>query len=398
MDEIINNLKKSNCIKEGNFKLRNGDYSKYYFDMKNLVSHPKLLESIGDEIYLKFIKDKLDTINANTSGINKKTIRICGIPMGGLPLSTYVSARYNIPMIMVRDKVKNYGTQKQIEGEYNENDECIIIEDVITTGGSVKESLEILEGKINIIGICVILNRSNIKNINDINVYNLISKVDIIKNKLNTIIKNKKTRLCFSADLEDPIKVIDILEKIGKNIAVCKIHFDIFKFNEKYNSGSFKTDLIKLSCRDNFLLMEDRKFFDISYIVEKQYRDFKEWIDLVTVHGLVNNEVLKKITCGVLLVSNMSNNDYDITDKCIEMYKNNNNVLGLITQNKVKHMGLLNFTPGISFNKKIINDQKYRSIDDIKDNMPDIIIVGRAIYNSDNVLEKINELNNKINS
>ena len=49
MDEIINNLKKSNCIKEGNFKLRNGDYSKYYFDMKNLVSHPKLLESIGDE-------------------------------------------------------------------------------------------------------------------------------------------------------------------------------------------------------------------------------------------------------------------------------------------------------------------------------------------------------------
>tara|TARA_B100000497_G_scaffold94684_1_gene106137 strand:- start:485 stop:919 length:435 start_codon:yes stop_codon:yes gene_type:complete len=144
--------------------------------------------------------------------------------------------------------------------------------------------------------------------------------------------------------------------------------------------------------------MEDRKFFDISYIVEKQYRDFKEWIDLVTVHGLVNNEVLKKITCGVLLVSNMSNNDYDITNKCIEMYKNNNNVLGLITQNKVKHMGLLNFTPGISFNKKIINDQKYRSIDDIKDNMPDIIIVGRAIYNSDNVLEKINELNNKINS
>lgn len=79
-------------------------------------------------------------------------------------------------MIMVRDKVKNYGTQKQIEGEYNENDECIIIEDVITTGGSVKESLEILEGKINVIGICVILNRSNIKNINDINVYNLLNK------------------------------------------------------------------------------------------------------------------------------------------------------------------------------------------------------------------------------
>ena len=85
-------------------------------------------------------------------------------------------------MIMIRDKIKNYGTQKQIEGEYDVNDDCIIIEDVITTGSSVKESLDILKGKINIIGICVILNRSNIKYINnDINVYNLINIIELLK-------------------------------------------------------------------------------------------------------------------------------------------------------------------------------------------------------------------------
>ena len=81
--------------------------------------------------------------------------------------------------------------------------------------------------------------------------------------------------------------------------------------------NSFKKELIKLSNNNNFLLMEDRKFFDISYIVEKQYEPFKEWIDLVTVHGLVNNEVLRKITCSVLLVSDMSNNDYNIMDNCL---------------------------------------------------------------------------------
>ena len=48
MDEIIDDLINANCIKEGNFKLKNGEYSKYYFDMKNLVSHPKLLSKIGD--------------------------------------------------------------------------------------------------------------------------------------------------------------------------------------------------------------------------------------------------------------------------------------------------------------------------------------------------------------
>jgi uridine monophosphate synthetase len=393
MEEIIDNLLNSNCIKEGYFKLRNGEYSKFYFDMKNLVSHPTLLSKIGDKIYNDFIKNQI-TISKN----NNTDIRICGVPLGGLPIASYISTTYNIPMIMLRTTVKNYGTQKQIEGEYKETDNCIIIEDVITTGSSVKESIDILKNKINIIGVCCILNRSNINCVNDINLYSLINKPDIIKNKLKRIIKIKNTRLCFSADIEDPNKIIEILNKIGKYIAICKIHFDIFKFIDSNHFNSFKKELINLSNNNNFLLMEDRKFFDISYIVEKQYEPFKEWIDLVTVHGLVNNEVLQKITCGVLLVSDMSNNNYNIIDKCIDLSNNNNNVLGLITQSNIKYENLMNFTPGISFNDVNINDQKYRNIGSFnKTNLPDIIIVGRAIYNSKDVLLTVNQLNEKIN-
>ena len=162
--------------------------------------------------------------------------------------------------------------------------------------------------------------------------------------------------------------------------------------------NSFKKELIKLSNNNNFLLMEDRKFFDISYIVEKQYEPFKEWIDLVTVHGLVNNEVLQKITCSVLLVSDMSNNDYNIMDNCLYLRNDNNNILGLITQSNIKYNNLMNFTPGISFNDVSISDQKYRNIENIKKTyMPDIIIVGRAIYNSKNVLSTVKQLNDKIN-
>ena len=176
MDKIINKLKETNCIKEGSFILRNGETSKYYFDMKNLVSHPELLSQIGDMIYLSFIKDKVISINNTTN--NK--IRICGVPLGGLPISTYISTKYNIPMIMLRDKVKKYGTQKQIEGEYDSNDYCIIIEDVVTTGGSIKESLEILKSQINVMSICVILNRSNISEIDNICVDSLLSQTDIL--------------------------------------------------------------------------------------------------------------------------------------------------------------------------------------------------------------------------
>ena len=169
MEKIIIELREANCIKEGTFQLRNGEYSKYYFDMKNLISYPKLLSKIGDSLW-NIINEDLKKKN-----ILFDNLKICGVPLGGLPISTYISTKHNIPMIMVRDKVKNYGTQKQIEGEYNNTDNCIIIEDVITTGGSVNETLEILKGKINVIGIGVILNRSNIEKIENINIYNLMN-------------------------------------------------------------------------------------------------------------------------------------------------------------------------------------------------------------------------------
>ena len=76
---MIKELIESNCIKIGTFNLKNGDISKYYFDMKNIISYPKLLSAIGDKIYEK----------SNDFDI------ICGIPYGGLPIATYISTKYN---------------------------------------------------------------------------------------------------------------------------------------------------------------------------------------------------------------------------------------------------------------------------------------------------------------
>ncbi len=220
-----------------------------------------------------------------------------------------------------------------------------------------------------------------------------MSKSDIIINKLKNYITKKKTNLCFSADIDNPYKVIEIVKQIGNYIVICKIHFDIYKFTQKYTSEHFIHDLTRLSNDLKFMIMEDRKFFDISYIVEKQFSFYKNWVDLVTVHGLVNDDVIKKIDAGILLVVNMSNNNYDITNNCLELCNNNDNIVGFITQKNINYKNLLNFTPGISFEDKTIDDQKYRNINNISNNdMPDIIIIGRSIYDSDNILETIQNI------
>ena len=155
---------------KGSFKLKNGENSNYYFDMKNLVSYPSLLKKIGDEMY-----KLIDMTNCDL---------ICGVPIGALPISIYISVTYIIHMIIVRDKVKTYGSCKQIEGNYNKNSKCVIIEDVITTGGSVNNAINTLKDKVSITGVIAIINRqrgfeSTITNTS------LITKNDIMNYKLN---------------------------------------------------------------------------------------------------------------------------------------------------------------------------------------------------------------------
>ena len=363
IEELIN----TKCIKIGKWTLKNGESSKYYYDIKNIISNPNLLKKIGDNIYKML--DDFDII--------------CGIPYGGLPIAVYISTTYNKPMIFVRDDTKTYGSKKRIEGEYKKSDRCVIIDDVITTGKSVENMITFLKDKVNITDIAVVFNRQ--QNFEcSIPVKSLLYKNDIIKYRLKKISDHKNSRLCFSADIENPVKLLNLLNLIGKYIVICKIHFDIIKIKDY--KGDFQDDLIKSSIDNDFLIMEDRKFVDISYIVNKQYTPFINWIDMITVHGSVTSEVISKLS-GVLLVANMSNNNYDLTDNAIQLAKENpNNVIGFITQRRIELDDLICMTPGISYKKSQIDDQNYR---DIKEINTDYIIVGRALYNSTNIEEDV---------
>ena len=144
-NELYQKLIECNCLKRGEFKLKNGQVSEYYFDIKNVISYPSLLRYIGTQ--LLNILDEFDII--------------CGIPYGALPIATYISTTYNKPLIYIRDKKKEYGTQKLIEGEHKKSDRCVIIDDVLTTGGSLEKDYNLLKEYVNVVDTAVVVNRNN---------------------------------------------------------------------------------------------------------------------------------------------------------------------------------------------------------------------------------------------
>jgi uridine monophosphate synthetase len=370
-EDIIELAMKNNCVSQGLFQLKNGSQSRFYFNMKNLISHPELLMKCAEEIYKKLPDFDI----------------VCGIPHGAMPIATCISVKYNKPMIFVRDKQKSYGMNKQIEGEYSKESKCVLIDDVLTSGGSLIEAYDILKEQVNIVDSCVVVDRQMHSNI-PFKFKSLFTKTDVTTFLLQKYMQEKKSNICFSGDISDPNKLLEILGNVGHKIVACKLHIDIINLDI---CPDFIEKLMLLANKHNFLLMEDRKFVDISYIVEKQYNHFKNWADLVTVHGSVNSDVISKLS-GVILVANMSNNTFNYDEKCINMAKKyDSRIVGFVSQHRL-NSNKIHMTPGISHNNGKEGDQNYRTLNNVD---TDIAIVGRAIYNSDDPLDSVLKLLSK---
>lgn len=72
---------------------------------------------------------------------------LCGVPYAALPLAAVMSVNANTPMIMKRKETKLYATKKLLEGIYNDNQQCLVVEDVVTSGGSLLETVDTLRSE-----------------------------------------------------------------------------------------------------------------------------------------------------------------------------------------------------------------------------------------------------------
>jgi orotate phosphoribosyltransferase len=127
-EELIKLLKENEVIKFGNFTLSSGKKSSYYVDMKRAVTDPKILSKVAE-----MISERLD---------KEKTDKIAGPALGAIPIVTAVSLKSEIPMLMIRKAKKGYGTSKLIEGDLEEGDSVVVVEDVTTTGNSLINAIK----------------------------------------------------------------------------------------------------------------------------------------------------------------------------------------------------------------------------------------------------------------
>ena len=74
----------------------------------------------------------------------KPVENICGIPTAGLPWGVLLADAEGLPFIYVRDKAKEHGMRKQIEGVLKQGQLCVLIEDVVSTGGSAVKVVPVL--------------------------------------------------------------------------------------------------------------------------------------------------------------------------------------------------------------------------------------------------------------
>ena len=189
-------LFKNNIIKFGNFTLSSGIKSSYYIDLRLVPSFPhqfrKMIKNLQKLIIERIGLDNFDSI--------------VSIPTGGLIIGSALAMETVKPLIYVRNKPKDYGTAKSLEGKILSGMQVMMIDDIATTGTSVLNGIKQLKAEgLLISNACVIINRLE-------GADKILNSVGVTLHQLTDILEI--TEILFQEKLINE----DILDRIKKQI------------------------------------------------------------------------------------------------------------------------------------------------------------------------------------
>jgi orotate phosphoribosyltransferase len=145
-------LIREKALKFGDFTLASGKKAKYYLDGKQVT-----LDSTGSRLVAEGMLDLLAADTMPTA--------VGGMSIGADPITaaviTMASVR-DIPLkgFLVRKESKGHGTNKFVEGPVQPGDTAVIVEDVVTTGGSSLQAIERVEAfGMKVVGVLAVIDR-----------------------------------------------------------------------------------------------------------------------------------------------------------------------------------------------------------------------------------------------
>jgi orotate phosphoribosyltransferase len=130
-DELGTSLRE-HALLEGDIVLRSGRRTTSAHDKYRFETRPELLGPLGERLA------------ATVREHEPEAARLAGPALGAVALAASASLASGLPFVIVRDSAKEYGTANRIEGPFEEGELVCLLEDVVTSGGALAESVAVL--------------------------------------------------------------------------------------------------------------------------------------------------------------------------------------------------------------------------------------------------------------
>jgi len=171
-------------VRQGTFTLASGATSDLYVDARVTTSDPRAAFLIGMMGW--------DIVKRTSQKLNARVDSIGGLTMGAdwMALSIAIAAQLDDPQnkvcaFSVRKDVKKHGLQRLIEGNFASGQTVVVVDDVITTGGSTIKAIEAVEAEGGRVAFVVVLvdrqegGRENIENRGH-TIFSIFTRADLI--------------------------------------------------------------------------------------------------------------------------------------------------------------------------------------------------------------------------